>query len=124
MELNKPQIPKIKLRSDVLKRHFNYASLLEDVLVEIRKIPQLSDLRHSKELLVLCCVIAEEIKFPKSKDKQTIDKKTFVTEVMTKLFDLTESEQLQVQSDIDFICANRLQLRKFSLCERVSSIFF
>ena len=124
MELNKPKIPKIKLRSDVLKRHSNYTSLLQDVMDELKKIPMLSELRMSKDLTLLVCIIAEEIKFPKSKDKTTIDKKTFVTETLTKIFDLTEAEQTQLQTDIDFICANQLQLRKYSLCERVSSVFF
>jgi len=123
MEANRPRIPKIKLTTS-LKKHFNYASLLEDIVNEVKKIPLLDELRMSKDLTQLLCIIAEDIKFPKSKDNKVIDKKTLVLEVLSTIYQLTAAEQAVISSDIEFIVANDLHIVKKSICGRFSSFFF
>lgn len=112
MEGNHISLPKIKL-GKFLKRHFTYASLLVSVVTELEKIPHLDELKMNKEVTTLVCNIIEQVKLKKKSTKITIDKRTFVLEVLKKIFpELTEDELVRLGEDIDFICENGLHLKK------------
>ena len=115
MESNTIALPKIKL-GKFLKRHFTYTSLLVSVVQELEKIPSLSDLKMNKELTCLVCTIIEQVKLKKKSSKVVIDKRTFVLEVLKKMYpDLTQEEMERLGEDIDFICENGLHLKKHTL---------
>lgn len=127
MESNIVALPKIKL-GKFLKIHYTYASLLISVVQELEKIPCLADLRMNKELTALVCSIIEQVKLKKKASKIQIDKRTFVIEVLKRLYpDTTEEETSRLGDDVDFICANGLHLKKqtiVSCIEGILNFFF
>lgn len=122
MEQNAIKLPKFKLNSQLLKLHYTYESLVVAIIEELNKIPNLQQLKLNPELTKMLCCVVENITVSKT-IKGKIDKKTLVGEVLTKVFDLTEPEQLLVGNDIDFMCNNNL-VKGMGMCEKISRFFF
>lgn len=122
MEGNKLTLPKFKLESNLLRLHYTFASLLDMLVEELNKIPQLEDLKLNQDLTKLLCTVVEEVNLNKS-IKGKIDKKNLVIQVLVKVFNLTEDEQLIISNNIDFMCDNKL-IQKSSLCTKMFKLFF
>ena len=121
MEQNKIQLPKFKLLNK-LKLHCTYGSLVECIIEEIKKIPDLNSLKMNPDLTKMICTVVEEICSDK-KLKGKIEKKSLVVEVLQKSFDLNEEEQKLLSSNIDFICDNDM-IKRISTCHKIFKFFF
>jgi len=121
METNQVKIPKFKLKSKALKSHYTYASILTSIIAELEKIPELQSLKLSQDLTALCCSIVESVKISGT---NPIDKKTLVTEILQKIFNLTSDEQVSIGTQIDFICSNDLHLAKNPIYDSIKKFFF
>jgi hypothetical protein len=107
MENNEIRIPKFRLKNS-LKSHYTYASILNSIITELQKIPEVQTLRLSHDLCLLCCTIVESLSKKIAKTSPSIDKKSLVQEILQKMFTLTPEEVAITGSQIDFICSNKL----------------
>lgn len=125
MDENQIKLPKFKLSSNLLKLHYTYESLKKAMCDELKKIPNLNDLRLSPEITKLICAVIEEVSYKSKKRKQggKLNKKTLVIDILNDLFELTEDEQKLVDKDIEFIVDNNL-IHRTTLCEKVFRFFF
>lgn len=125
MDENQIKLPKFKLSSNLLKLHYTYESLKKAMCDELKKIPNLHDLRLSPEITKLICAVIEEVSYKSKKRKQggKLNKKTLVIDILNDLFELTEDEQKLVDKDIEFIVDNNL-IHRTTLCEKVFRFFF
>ena len=70
----------------------------------MKEIPDLQELRLSPEVSNLVCNTVESI--INCGNKYHIDKKQLVTDVLNKIFNLTDEEKKQVCMQMDFLCDN------------------
>ena len=70
---------------------------------KIEELPNIQGLKLDVELTLLCCDLIENYTADK---KLTADKKTLVIKVLTEIFSLTEEEQTQIGSTIEFLFNN------------------
>ena len=117
MEINKPKIPKIKL-NNILKHHYNFEIVREELLIEFRKIPKIEELKFDSELTTCLMNIIEQV----IKKSHKIDKKNLVIQILTELFSLTDLEQQIISKDIDFIHSNGLITSK--IISKICRFFF
>ena len=97
------ELPKIYLENS-LKLHSVYEMLVQKILEEIKKIPNLQIQKLNPELTKLICTLVESCVEKGGK----IDKKKLVIEILAKLFTLTEVEKIFIASQIEFILDNKL----------------
>lgn len=119
MEINKIVIPKIKLKN-IVKYHYNFETVLKEITDEFLKIPKIQDLKLNPELTKAIMSIVEQV----IKRSNKIDKKNLVIQILIKIFELTEEEQLIASKDIDFIHTNGLIESNSKLCHRIFKFFF
>ena len=122
MDENRVKLPKFKLNSSLIRLHYTYASLVEEIDKELRKIPSLEQLKLNPELTKLLCSVVENLELNKSIQGK-IEKKTLVVEVLTNIFKLTEDQQKLVGDSIDFMCSNGL-IKASSKCDKFFKFFF
>ena len=123
MEANTIKIPPFKLKSS-LKSHYTYASIMNSIIVELEKIPELKTLSMSQDLTCLVCSIVESLSKKIAKTSPSIEKKTLVVEIITKLFTLTPEQQTLIGSQVDFICSNNLHFPSNPIFNAVKTFFF
>jgi hypothetical protein len=94
-------VPPIKLKNS-LKSHFHYETVKNAIEDELKKIPALKEnFRMSAQLTLMVCDCLE--KMISNNKKLKIDKKALVVLILGDIFDLTDSERLQIEEQIEFL---------------------
>ena len=94
------------------------SELCDAIITRVHSISNFSTLQKDKELLIFIMNCIEN-----TVDGKKIDKKTFVIEILVKIFpEISTEEQLEISDTIDFICNNRL-IQQIPFVKKYSSIF-
>ena len=97
-------IPQLNLKNSI-KAHVKYSGILRGLVSKLtQEIPDLEDLKMSPELTSLVANTVESI--INNGNKYNIDKKQLVSDVLDKIFNLTDEEKKQIGMQIDFLCDN------------------
>ena len=94
-----------------LLTHASFHGLLNDVYDIIKTIPNISELKTDPEFLLLVCRIVE---CKMGKNKQNIDKKDLVINILDKVFTLTDGEKEIFKANIQFLYDNN-KIKKVSV---------
>ena len=88
-----------------LEKHTLYYNLLDDIIKKLStEIKSIDKLRLDPELSLLICNLVENS--IKTGNKNKIDKKQLVIQILAQLFNLNDSEQVIISQQIDFLIAN------------------
>ena len=88
-----------------LQKHTLYYNLLDDIVKKLStEIKSIDKLRLDPELSLLICNLVENS--IKTGNKNKIDKKQLVIQILAQLFNLNDSEQVIISQQIDFLIAN------------------
>lgn len=99
-------IPELTLKSTLLS-HIVYETLLQKIVEQIKKIPNLTGFRLSNELTALICNIVEQSVKDNAK-KEKVDKKKLVIAILSSVFGLNPQEQITVGTQIEYLLENKL----------------
>lgn len=88
-----------------LKRLQTEAEIKKIIMEKIQEIPDFITLKFDPELTLFVCNLIEN--GVKEKKIKKIDKKQFVTDVLNSLFHFTEDELKQLDTQIEFLHANK-----------------
>ena len=88
-----------------LEKHTLYYNLLDDIIKKLStEIKSIDKLRLDPELSLLICNLVENS--IKAGNKNKIDKKQLAIQILTQIFNLSDSEQVIISQQIDFLIAN------------------
>ena len=97
-------IPQLNLKNSI-KAHVKYSGILRGIVDKLTaEIPDILDLKLSPELTSLVANTVEAT-IPNG-NKYNIDKKKLVTDILDKIFNLSEDEKKQISVQIDFLFDN------------------
>jgi hypothetical protein len=108
-----PAVSKLKI-SNSLSTHCFSLSLIDEVVSEIRKLPDFQSKRLDAELtksvvkMVRDAVIESQGKQLTSKQADALDKTELVVCALSKAFGLSEEETTLISNQIDFVMQNRV----------------
>ncbi len=94
----------VKFKNRLLSIH-TQAELKNLVTSKIQEIPNFADLKFDVELTLFVCNLIENA--VKEKKIPKLDKKQFVLDVIKSLFELSDEEIQQIDSQIEFLHANK-----------------
>jgi hypothetical protein len=97
------KIPELTLKS-TLKSHVLFELVLDKLVQEIKKLPNLQSFKLNNEMASLVCTLIENT--VKKKDK--VDKKKLAVQVLTLVFTLTPAEQIIISNQIEYLLENKL----------------
>ena len=84
-----------------LEKHTLYYNLLDDIIKKLStEIKSIDKLRLDPELSLLICNLVENS--IKAGNKNKIDKKQLAIQILTQIFNLSDSEQVIISQQIDF----------------------
>ena len=99
------KIPQLKFKHE-LKSDDDYASIVKDLIEQVKQKPDLNGMKMNPELTRALCATIE-----KTCNKHwftKFNKKSLVVEILQKTYNLTEEEQSIIGNSVDFICNNKL----------------
>lgn len=97
------KIPELTLKS-TLKSHVLFELVLDKIVQELKKLPNLQSFKLNNEMASLVCTLIENT--VKKKDK--VDKKKLAVQVLTLVFTLNPAEQIVISNQIEYLLENKL----------------
>ena len=103
-----------------LEKHTLYYNLLDGIIKKLStEIKSIDKLRLDPELSLLICNLVENS--IKAGNKNKIDKKQLAIQILTQIFNLSDSEQVIISQQIDFLIANN-KIKKVKMITNVKNL--
>jgi len=102
------EMENVKLKNSLAIHNFVFG-LIKKLALKIKEIENFTNLKMNPELTkYICQCVEQELSKVAKKLKTKIDKTKIVTEVLTQVFGLSDTEVLQIESQVDFLFDNKL----------------